>query len=56
MMGLSACLVAVGTLFGLNRCNKIKSVNKIFSYKEWDNSYIKNGRLLLPFLAWRNEE
>lgn len=25
MMGLSACLVAVGTLFGLNRCNKIKA-------------------------------
>ena len=24
MMGLSACLVAVGTLFGLNRRNKIK--------------------------------
>ena len=25
MMGLSACLVAVGTLFGLNRRNKIKA-------------------------------
>ncbi|MCU4769332.1 LPXTG cell wall anchor domain-containing protein [Bacillus toyonensis] len=25
MMGLSACLVAVGTLFGLNRRNKVKA-------------------------------
>ncbi|HDX9629724.1 TPA: LPXTG cell wall anchor domain-containing protein [Bacillus cereus] len=25
MMGLSACLVAIGTLFGLNRRNKIKA-------------------------------
>jgi len=24
MMGLSACLVAIGTLFGLNRRNKVK--------------------------------
>lgn len=25
MMGLSACLVAIGTLFGLNRRNKVKA-------------------------------
>ncbi|TKI79886.1 LPXTG cell wall anchor domain-containing protein, partial [Bacillus mycoides] len=25
MMGLSACLVALGTLFGLNRRNKVKA-------------------------------
>ncbi|MFJ1105014.1 LPXTG cell wall anchor domain-containing protein [Bacillus sp. GX] len=25
MMALSACLVGIGTLFGLNRCNKVKA-------------------------------